>query len=105
VPLLGGPGLLLIEDFCSSTGLGRATVETLLREGRLEGGVFDESGGVVGLFDDALPPGERLRSLGLTVSPHYAPDNLRSYEDPDVDEDDDGAAGPTWTMSWADDEA
>jgi hypothetical protein len=105
VPLLRGPGLLLIQDFCRSTGLERGTVEALLREGRLEGGVFDEWGAVVGLFDDALPTGERLRNLGLTVSAGYAPDDLRSYEDQAVDEDDDGTAGPTWTMSWQDDKS
>jgi hypothetical protein len=54
------------------------------------------------LFDDALPTGERLRSLALTVSRNYAPDDLRSYEDQDVDEDDDGTAGPSWTMTWVD---
>lgn len=103
MPLLGGSGLLLIEDFCRSTGLERGTVESLVREGRLEGGVFDQHGGVVGLFDDELPTGAGLRSLGLTVSPDYRPDNLRSYEDHEVDEDDDGTAGPSWTMSWEDD--
>jgi hypothetical protein len=36
-PHPAGGGLLPVEEFCQSTGLDRATVESLMRAGRLVG--------------------------------------------------------------------
>jgi hypothetical protein len=51
-PLIVGRGLLLLADFCRSTGLGPATVEAPIREGEIEGAVAVDDR-VAGVFEDA----------------------------------------------------
>jgi hypothetical protein len=91
-PLLRGRGVLLIEDFCRSTGLDQVTVENLMRTGRLEGALWTntEPARPFGIFDDVLPSPEALAGMGLPVRDDYEPDALRSFElssddDPDAD--------------------
>lgn len=102
-PLLGGRGLLSIDDFARATGLDQPTVEALVQAGELEG-VVDLEGRAVGLFNDVLPTSDQLRAMGLAPDPNYNPDELRSYVDDSDDphEHDHDEAGPTWTMSWPD---
>ncbi|MBC2932879.1 hypothetical protein [Nocardioides sp. zg-1228] len=92
-PLISGRGMLRIEDFCRSTGLARATVEELMRAGRLDGVLWtpEEPSHPVGIFDDVLPSSEALAALGLQASDDYDPDALRSFEMTD-DEDAEGGA-------------
>lgn len=101
-PPYSGRGLLLVDEFCLSTGLDLRTVESLMRAGQLEG-LFGRYGVAIGLFDDVLPSGEQLRAMGLTVNRDYMPDDLRSCTDDSDDSDPNAAESPTWTMSWPDD--
>ena len=81
-PLLCGRGVLRIEDFCRSTGLDQATVEELMRTGRLEGALWraKEPTRPFGIFDDVLPSPEALAAMGLPVRDDYDPEALRSFE-------------------------
>jgi len=65
-----------IEDFCDISGLGRDTVEGLMRTGLFEGGLWRDAAGTraVGVFEDALPSREELVALGLAVRDDYEPD-------------------------------
>lgn len=94
-------GLVFVDDFCRHAGLDRATVERLLREGKVEGG-YGEAGRPIGLFDDALPGREQLLAWGLTPRHEYSPDELRA-DGPSAE----GAtavrhrdARPSWTMQF-----
>lgn len=93
--LVRSRGLLLVDDFCSSTGLDRATVQALLRSDQVEG-VFDGAGRAYGLFDDVLPTAERLRALGLPVQSDYDPESLRSYTDDTGDPGEPDDSGWSW---------
>jgi len=81
-PLLRGRGVLLIEDFCRASGLGLDTVQSLMRSGRLEGGLWrdQERTRPFGIFDDVLPSRSALTAMGLPVRDDYEPETLRSYE-------------------------
>jgi hypothetical protein len=103
-PLLEGRGVLSVDEFRRSTGLDAASVERLVRDGAVEG-ISDLAGQVVGLFDDALPTAEELRSIGLPVNRDYDPDALRSNEVDIDDQDETGSAAPSWTMFWDDRDA
>jgi hypothetical protein len=77
--LLTGRGGVLIADFCLNTGLDRATVENLVRTGRLEGGLSTKRepmySGII--FDDALPSRNELVAMGVSVRDDYDPQALR----------------------------
>ncbi|WP_460796789.1 hypothetical protein [Nocardioides pacificus] len=103
-PLLGGRGLVMIDDFCRATGLDRATVEELVREAKVEG-AFHRDGRVAGLFDDVLPTAEQLGGWDLTVRGDYDPEDLRSYvgdSDDTFDAEVPASSGSSWTMRWDD---
>lgn len=100
-PLLPGRGLMLIADFCRHTGLDLSVVEPLMRSGDLDG-LFDASDRPYALFDDPLPSAARLRALELSVSSGYRSGELSSYKDDEEDPNEPGDGGPTWTMSWPD---
>lgn len=87
-PLLGGRGVLLVEDFCRATGLGLDTVQNLMRSGRLQGGLWrdEDLTRPFGIFDDMLPSRSALAAMGLAIRDDYEPETLRSTEI--VDEDD-----------------
>jgi hypothetical protein len=103
-PLIEARGVLNIDEFRRSTGLDAATVERLVMDGSVEG-VSDLAGQVVGLFDDALPTAEELRSMGVQVNHDYDPNALRSNESDIDDEVETGNGGPSWTMFWGDRDA
>ena len=90
-PLLRGRGVLLIEDFCRASGLDQDTVQSLMRTGHVQGGLWsdEEQTRPFGIFDDLLPSREDLVAFGLPVSSDYEPDTLRSYEMTDQDDDPD----------------
>ena len=92
-PILGGRGMLPVEDFCRSTGLARPTVEKLMRTGRLDGVLWTaaEPTRPVGIFDDVLPTPEALAAMGLHVRDDYDPEALRSFELADDEDPDRGA--------------
>lgn len=109
-PLLGGRGVLLIDDFSRAAGLDRRTADSLVAECKVEG-LFHPDGRVIGVFDDVLPTKEELRSWGLSVKDDYDPERHRSYVGTDDDLDpahgDNGAGGESayWAMGWGDAEA
>lgn len=80
-----------VQDFSRITGLDESTVERLLREGHLEGGLWRDAhqNRPFGLFEDALPTRAALVALGLAVRPDYNPADHRSFEmnDDDLDAD------------------
>jgi hypothetical protein len=80
-PLLPGHSALRIHDFCLNTGLARATVEDLIRAGRLDGWLWtvDEPSRPVLVGIDDLPSREVLAAMGLPVRDDYDPDHIRSY--------------------------
>lgn len=94
-------GLVFVDEFCRHSGLGRATVEQLMHDGRIEGG-YSEDGRPIGFFDDALPSREQLLEWRLSPRQDYTPDTARSHtsaaEDALVSRPRDDR--PSWTMSW-----
>jgi hypothetical protein len=74
-PLLEGRGIIRIEDFCDVSGLGRDTVEDLMRRGFFGGGLWrdEERTRAMGMFEDLLPSRERLIALGLRAREGYHP--------------------------------
>jgi hypothetical protein len=81
-----------------------ALLRSLVNDGQLDG-LVTADGDVVGVFDDALPSAERLRTMGAQPHADYDPDRLRSYEDDEDDEDDaddadDADDRSSWEMSW-----
>lgn len=103
-------GVMLIDEFSRATGLDRQTSDALVTGRKVEG-LCHTDGRVFGVFDDALPTKEALRSLGLKVRDDYDPERHRSYvgtdDDPDPASGEDGAGGESanWTMSWGDAES
>ena len=97
-PLAAGRGFVDLERFALSTGLGQSTIRALIEEGPLHG-LVDDQGHAIGIFDDTLPTADELRTMGLSVSHLYKPDDLGSSE-----EGGEGDAGDapdsSWTMSW-----
>src|SRR3982751_3233203 len=89
-PLLGGRGVLRMEDFCRSTGLDQVTVENLMRTERLEGALWwdKERTRPFGIHDDVLPARQTLAAMGLPVRDDYEPDDLRTFDMPPDDDDD-----------------
>ena len=81
-PLLHGRGVLLVDDFCRSTGLGQDTVVDLMRTELRAAALWrgEELTDPFGIFDDMLPSREALVALGLEVRSGYEPDALRSVE-------------------------
>ena len=82
--------MVLIEDFCRSTGLDQVTAEHLMRTELREAALWrdEELTRPFGIFDDMLPSREALAALALPVSEDYEPDALRGFEMPDDDPED-----------------
>ena len=80
-PLLPGRSALRIQDFCLNTGLDRATVEDLVRTGRLDGWLWttDDLSRPVLVDMDHLPTRDALAAMGLPVRDDYDPDHISSY--------------------------
>ena len=105
MPAPDNRGVMLIDEFSRVTGLDREAADALVTDRKVEG-LRHQDGRVFGIFDDALPTKDVLRSLGLDVRDDYDPERHRSYtvvadEDPGPDGKDEvegGCAG--WTMSW-----
>ena len=78
-PLLPGRSTLRIQDFCLNTGLDRATVEDLVRTGRLDGWLWnrDWPSRPVLVDIDHLPSRDALAAMGLPVRDDYDPDHIR----------------------------
>lgn len=72
-PLIEPRPVVLIEDFCSASGLPRSTVEELMRSGDIRGGLWQDDQRAVakGLFENELPSREELFALGLTPRDDY----------------------------------
>ena len=80
--LLRGRGVLLFEDFCRASGLDEDTVSSLMRTGRLGGGLWrdEEQTLPFGIFDDVLPSRAALTAMGLPVRDDYDPEAHRSFD-------------------------
>jgi hypothetical protein len=111
IPAPENRGVMLIDEFSRVTGLDRRTADALVTDRKVEG-MRHADGRVFGIFDDALPTKDELRSLGLDVRDDYDPERHRSYtvvagDDPGPEggknELESGSAG--WTMSWGDAES
>ena len=96
--LPAGRGFVDVERFALSTGLDQSTIRALIEAGHFHG-LVDDQGHGVGIFDDTLPTADELRTLGLSVSHLYQPDDLCSYEDGGEVDPGDGPDS-SWTMSW-----
>lgn len=84
---------MLIDDFAQATGLDRRAADALVKDQRVEG-VWRLDGQVFGIYDDALPTQEELRSWGLSVREDYDPEAHRSFDDTDDEADaSDGESG------------
>jgi len=100
----------LIDQFSRATGLDGPTAEALVTDRKVEG-LCSLDGRVVGVFDDALPTKQELRSWGLSVNDDYDPERHRSYvgteDGTEALGDEEGSSGSsaTWTMSWGEDES
>ena len=107
-PLLGGRGVLLIDEFARATGLDRRTADALVADCKVEG-LWNLDGRVVGLFDDVLPT-KRSCAPGGWMSGRTTTQRHRSYvgtDDPDSAGGEHKADGDSadWTMGWGDAEA
>lgn len=95
---------MLIDQFAEATGLDRETADALVSQRKVEG-LQKLDGEVFGVFDDALPTRQQLRSWGLNVRDDYDPDLHRSYVGVDdeadalVEEDEAGGPSAGWTMT------
>jgi hypothetical protein len=76
--LLPGRSMLSFKDFCFNTGLDEATVEELMRSGRLDGALVTKDDRPAGIFEDVLPSRAALVAMGLPVRDDYDPDALRN---------------------------
>lgn len=100
-----GRGVMLIDQFAEATGLDRRAADALVTERKVEG-LQKLDGAVFGVFDDALPTKEQLRSWGLNVRDDYDPDRHRSYVGVDdeadaiVEEDGTSETAAGWNMAW-----
>jgi hypothetical protein len=100
-PVPPSRGVVLTAEFCQATGLDEAAVADMAGDGSIDG-LVDQQGRLFGLFDDVLPSAAELRAKGHVVSDAYDPELFRSHEVVDLDDepDDQGDAGPTWSMQW-----
>lgn len=97
-PLPAGRGFVDVERFALSTGLDPSTIRALIEARHLQG-LVDDQGHAVGIFDDTLPTADELRTMGLSVTHLYQPDDLGSYEDGGEGDPGD-APDSSWSMSW-----
>ncbi|QNN52714.1 hypothetical protein [Nocardioides mesophilus] len=94
--------VVAVEDFCRLTGLARAEVDALLRQGLLRGGYgADDRLRAISVVD--LPSTGQLRAHGMSPLPGWAEALRSGTVEPDEQDCSDDAVveGGTWTMGWS----